>query len=108
MPIRLIPLPPPRHRPRPLRVTRYRLRRARVRTSTALLRISVRVDTWIYLAAAGLVGFEGLEVLFGSFLLVPEFVPLILLLLALVWAVKHHGRRWSRRLRLAWRRARRR
>ncbi len=104
----LVPLVPPSPRLRWLRLIRYRLRRAKVRVSSALLRVTVRMDTWIYLAAAGLIGFEGLEVLLGSFLLMPEFVPLILLLLALLWAVKHHARRWSRLMRLARRRAGRR
>lgn len=98
---------PPRRQPRPMRLVRYHVRRAIVRTSEALLRFMVGIDSWIYLAAAGLVGFEGLEVLFGSFLFAPEFVPLILLLLALIWAVRHHGprsipliRRMLRRTRL--------
>lgn len=91
---------PPRTLPRTLRLIRYRFRRMIVRTSTALLRVTIRLDTWIYLAATGLIGFEGLEVLFGTFLMAPEFVPLVLLALALVWAAKHHGRRVGRLTRL--------
>ncbi|MBS1907604.1 MAG: hypothetical protein JST33_13785 [Actinobacteria bacterium] len=64
----------------------------------------MRLDVWIYLAAAALVGFEGLEVLFGTMLLAPELVPFVLLMLALIWTIKKHGTWIRRRIALARRR----
>ena len=94
------------HRPRQLRLLRLHALRMRVRVSNAILRSAVRMDVWIYLAAAALVGFEGLEVLFGALLLAPELVPFVLLTLALIWTMKKHGRWIRRRIALARRRRR--
>lgn len=96
----------PRHRPRQLRLLRLHTLRMRVRASNAILRSAVRMDVWIYLAAATLVGFEGLEVLFGAMLVAPELLPFVLFALALIWTMKKRGRWIRRRIALARRRRR--
>jgi hypothetical protein len=54
---------------------------------------------WAWIAAGSLVGFEVLDVLFGSFVLAPEIVPLVLLALALAWLFRERLRRARSRLR---------
>ena len=49
---------------------------------------------WTWVAAASLIGFEGLEIVLGSMLAAPEFVPLVILTIALVAVVRS---RWRRR-----------
>lgn len=58
-----------------------------------------RMVEWLYLlsarswvAAASLVGFEGLHVLFGSMLAVPEFVPLVIMVLGLAALARERWR----------------
>ena len=47
---------------------------------------------WTWVAAASLIGFEGLELVFGSLLLAPEFLPLVILALAVVWLLRERVR----------------
>ncbi len=54
---------------------------------------------WTWVAAGSLVGFEMLDLIFGTFLFAPELLPLLILGLALVWYFRD-------RLRRSWRRAR--
>lgn len=89
-----------RSAPRRLRLARLLLHRRRIRIRTAVLRHAVRVEVWAYVAAGSLIGFEGLELLFGSFLLAPEFLPVALLAIALLWALRRGGHRVVRLLRL--------
>lgn len=49
---------------------------------------------WAWVAAVSVIGLEGLEVLLGSLLGAPEFVPLAILTLALVAVIRN---RWRRR-----------
>jgi hypothetical protein len=57
-----------------------------------------RFGTWMFFAAGALVGFEVLDVVFGSLLFGPEAIPVILLVLALVWAAREGIRMLRRRL----------
>jgi len=61
---------------------------------------------WAWIAAGSLVGFEVLDVLFGTFVLAPELVPLVILALALAWLFRSRLRRASSRVRARWRLAR--
>ncbi|BDZ48155.1 hypothetical protein GCM10025867_03960 [Frondihabitans sucicola] len=64
-----------------MRVARLVLRR----TSRALGAVSARLTLfsgWTWIAAGSLIGFEMLEIVFSSFLLVPELLPVVLLVLA--------------------------
>lgn len=54
---------------------------------------------WTWVAAGSLVGFEMLDLIFGTFVLAPELLPLVILCLALAWYFR-------RRLRRAWARLR--
>ncbi|MGX1933810.1 hypothetical protein [Microbacterium resistens] len=89
---------------------RWRLIRARAsrRLRHLLLVPLVRGSTAVYFAATALVGFEGVEVIFGTFLLAPEFVPVALGVLAMIWLLRSRADRVRRRLRLAALRLRRR
>jgi hypothetical protein len=52
---------------------------------------------WTWIAAGSLIGFEMLDLVFGTFVLAPELVPLVILCLALVWYFRRRLRRaWSR------------
>jgi hypothetical protein len=52
---------------------------------------------WTWVAAGSLVGFEVLDVIFGTFALAPELLPLVILALALAWFFRHRLRRaWAR------------
>jgi hypothetical protein len=79
------------------------LLRRRLRRSTLLL---WRFSTWVWLAAGALVGFEVLELVLTGLLAAPEFVPLLLLVLALIWLFRRGIRRTALRLRLVARRFR--
>jgi polyferredoxin len=77
-------MPPSRHRTPSLR----RLRLARCRIRRLLLRIERRLTLstgWVWVAAISFVGIEMFDVVFGAMLLAPEFLPVVLLGLALVW-----------------------
>ena len=50
---------------------------------------------WGWVAAASLVGFEGLEVLLGSMVAAPEFVPVVILILAVAALIRN---RWRQRI----------
>jgi hypothetical protein len=52
------------------------------------------LNGWAWVAAASVIGFEGLEVVLGSMLAVPEFVPIAILALALVAVIRQW---WMRR-----------
>lgn len=60
----------------------------------------VRGYTWAYFGASALIGFEGIEIVFGVFILAPEVIPFVLLLLGLTWAAKSRAVRTYRLLRL--------
>lgn len=61
----------------------------------------VRAGTVVYFAAAAVIGFEGIEVLLGAFVLGPELVPFALVALAAVWFARREARRLRLLLRLA-------
>lgn len=63
---------------------------------------------WTWVAAASLIGFEALDIVFGAFILAPELLPLALIALAAAWLLRERIRRASGRLRLLLRIARRR
>ncbi|CAN5339519.1 hypothetical protein BH11ACT4_BH11ACT4_24330 [soil metagenome] len=58
-----------------------------------IVRLSV-LNGWAWVAAASIVGFEGLEVLLVSMVAAPEFVPLLIVALALAAVIRN---RWLRR-----------
>ncbi|RAX16993.1 hypothetical protein DC347_10260 [Pseudarthrobacter sp. AG30] len=60
---------------------------------------------WVWFAAGSLIGFEAFEILFGTFALAPELLPLVILGLALTWGVRRQLRRASVRVRRQLRRA---
>ncbi|WP_218775182.1 hypothetical protein, partial [Leifsonia sp. NCR5] len=47
---------------------------------------------WTWVAAASLIGFETLDIVFGAFILAPELLPLVLVGLALVWVFRERLR----------------
>ncbi len=61
---------------------------------------------WVWFAAGSLVGFEAFDIIFGTFALAPELLPLVILGLALTWYFRGKFRRFSKRAR-AYRRLRR-
>lgn len=61
---------------------------------------------WVWFAAGSLVGFEAFDILFGTFALAPELLPIVILGLALTGYFRGQVRRWSTRAR-AYRRLRR-
>ena len=104
MPLRLPAVPCPRsapiHRPRPWRLARLMRARIRLRMHYWFFVPTIRATTWMYFAAAGLVGFGALEMLVVFFALSPSAFPILLLLLALVAVVRDVVRRGIRLLRL--------
>lgn len=54
---------------------------------------------WAWIAAASLVGFETFDIIFGAFILAPEFLPLVIIALAAAWFFRERLRRARRRLR---------
>lgn len=103
--------PPHRHaRPstrRRLRLTAARIRRLRYRINRRLTLFS----GWVWIAAISFVGIEMFDIVFGTFLLAPELLPVVLIGLAMTWYFRETLRAWWRsgriRLRLV-RRAQRR
>ncbi|MCB5281499.1 hypothetical protein BJQ89_01244 [Arthrobacter sp. ES1] len=61
---------------------------------------------WVWFAAGSLIGFEAFDIVFGTFALAPELLPLVILGLALTWYFRGQIRRVSTRAR-AYRRLRR-
>ena len=61
---------------------------------------------WVWFAAGSLIGFEAFDIVFGTFALAPELLPLVILGLALTWYFRGQVRRVSTRAR-AYRRLRR-
>ena len=52
---------------------------------------------WVWLAAGSLIGFEAFDIIFGTFALAPELLPLVILGLALTWYFRGRVRKaWSR------------
>ncbi|MEH0109687.1 hypothetical protein V6N00_08200 [Tersicoccus sp. MR15.9] len=96
---------PPRSRPRAFRLIALQGRRI----GRISRRVAVRVlmfGGWVWFAAGSLIGFEAFEILFGSFALAPELLPVAVLGLALAWFFRGRLRRAWRRVR-AYRRLRR-
>ena len=93
MPVLPSPSVPPSRRRRMSRLIRYARLRVAVRLRRLTLVPMVRAGTAVYFAAAALIGFEGIEVLLGAFVLGPELVPLALVALAAVWYARREGRR---------------
>lgn len=54
---------------------------------------------WTWVAAASLIGFETLDIVFGAFILAPELLPLVLVALALTWVFRERFRSGRARLR---------
>ncbi|RDV43469.1 hypothetical protein DOE76_17515 [Leifsonia sp. ku-ls] len=48
---------------------------------------------WTWVAAASLIGFEALDIVFGAFILAPELLPLVIVGLALAWLFRERLRR---------------
>lgn len=61
---------------------------------------------WTWVAAASLIGFEALDIVFGAFILAPELLPLVIVGLALAWLFRERLRRARARLRARLRLAR--
>ncbi|HXR43395.1 MAG TPA: hypothetical protein VN759_01225 [Pseudolysinimonas sp.] len=77
---------------RRLRLAFFRLR-ARCRRRTRSL---WRFTGWVWVAAGSLVGFEALELILTGLLAAPEFVPLVLIVLAAAWFFRAGlGRLWT-------------
>ena len=70
----------------------------------------VLLSGWVWIAAISLVGVEMFDVVFGTFLLAPELLPVVLIGLACAWYFRAALRRAERALRVRLRllRARRR
>lgn len=98
MPDRL--LPSPIRRPRALRRARLLRARIRLRLHYWFFVPTIRATTWMYFAAAGLVGFGTLEALVALFALSPSGFPILLLALALVAVTRNVLRRGVRLVRL--------
>ena len=54
---------------------------------------------WTWVAAASLIGFETLDIVFGAFILAPELLPLVIVGLALAWLFRERLRRARTRVR---------
>lgn len=68
----------------------------------------IRFSSWVWVAAASLVGIEVLELLLGAFIAAPELLPLVLLALAATWYFRRGLTRVRRRVpAVAWCRRRR-
>lgn len=61
-----------------------RARRAYRKVNNRLMLLS----GWTWVAAGSLVGFEMLDILFGALILAPEFLPLVIIMLALIWVFR--------------------
>lgn len=58
---------------------------------------------WTWVAAASLIGFETLDIVFGAMILAPELLPLVIVGLALAWLLRERMRRVIVRIRARWR-----
>ncbi|GGC81480.1 hypothetical protein GCM10011512_05210 [Tersicoccus solisilvae] len=104
-----LPSPPPNKPPRYRSPALRLLGLQRLRARRLYRRVAVRVTLfggWVWFAAGSLIGFEAFEILFGSFALAPECLPVVILGLALTWYFRSHLRRSWRRIR-AYRRIKR-
>jgi hypothetical protein len=88
--------PPPSRHPRVLRHARLALLHARRFARGVIVRLTL-LGGWTWIAAISLVGFETFDVLFLSFALAPEFLPLVIVGLAVIWFLRERIRAvWSR------------
>ncbi len=96
---------PPRYRsPTPRRLgLLWRLAR---RLSRRVAMRATLFGGWVWFAAGSLIGFEAFDIIFGTFALAPELLPVVILGLALTWYFRGQVRRVSTRAR-AYRRLRR-
>lgn len=78
------------------RTVHLRLLRARRRWRSLLIHLTL-FSGWTWVAAGSLIGFEMLEIVFGAFILAPEFLPLAVLALACVWFIRERIRDRRRR-----------
>lgn len=75
----------------------------------AYRRLAIRATLfggWVWFAAGSLIGFEAFDIVFGTFVLAPELLPLVILGLAVTWYLRGQVRRVSTRAR-AYRRIKR-
>ncbi|PZE77831.1 hypothetical protein [Curtobacterium sp. MCBD17_019] len=96
---------PPRYRQpswRKIGLLRARGRRVRHRAARHLMLFS----GWVWFAAASLVGFEMFDMIFGTFLLAPELLPVVLIGLAFAWYFREALRRTKGSIRVRLRLAR--
>ena len=71
-----------------IRLVRRRVRLAILRLRTRWRRATRflwRFTGWVWVAAGSLVGFEALELILTGLLAAPEFVPIVLFVLAAAW-----------------------
>lgn len=54
---------------------------------------------WTWVAAASLIGFEALDIVFGAMILAPELLPLVIVALALTWVFRDKLQHATARLR---------
>jgi hypothetical protein len=95
----------PRYRSPALRRLGLLCRLAR-RISRRLAMRATLFGGWVWFAAGSLVGFEAFDIIFGTFALAPELIPIVILGLALTWYFRGQVQRVSTRAR-AYRRLRR-
>ncbi len=76
------------------RLVRARLRRVRRRIEARLVLFS----GWVWVAAVSLVGIEVFEVVFGTFVLAPELLPVALVVMALASLFRERLRHARRRV----------
>jgi hypothetical protein len=78
------------------RKTRLVLARARRDRHRFVWRLML-FSGWVWIAAVSFVGIEMFEVIFGTFVLAPEILPLVLIGLACAWFFRDRLRRlWAR------------
>jgi len=74
------------------RLAGLRVRRVARRSNQQL----ILFGGWTWVAALSLIGFETFDILFLSFALAPEFIPLVIILLAIIWFLRERLRAvWS-------------
>jgi hypothetical protein len=79
-----------------------KLRRLILRLYSRLLMLS----GWTWVAAGSVIGFEAFDILFMSFALAPEFLPLAIIALALYWLMRERMLAVRKRIRVRLRAAR--
>jgi len=96
---------PPRYRSTPFRRLGLLWRLSRRLSRRVAMRVAL-FGGWVWFAAGSLIGFEAFDIVFGTFALAPELLPVVILGLALTWYFRRQVRRVSTRAR-AYRRLRR-